>query len=494
MGTPFHVESWIWYASGVFIVACRILARTLNFGSIKKLKIDDWLMLLALACYTTLIVVINEVYSTKSNLIAPGEDVNAFSPEERAERMRGSKLVLVVEQMQCVTIWMLKACLLFLYNRLTLNLPANLAVKLLSVYVLATFVIMEILYLAVWCRPFSAYWALPTLNSQCSTATHHLITNAAFNISSDVAMLTLGFSLFLRSSLPWNRKAILGCIFGVGVFVILAAVLNKYYSFRHPYGSAWTYWYVRESSTALLVANLPFMWPLLRRVFPLDAFDHDLTVRSIPYHSQRTARARHAPQRHSGSSGRNGWTGASASHKPRSQHSSLDMTQLQLPLGPADHTRPHSPPQSHAHSSHSHSHAHSHAIAHAFTSLHHNSHHGHHTNLHKPTSFDSRSSIAPLKPAKVPSWREQGLFGREDLDALGVLDEDDVYERRGSRTGTGDSGGSGESSGDGRSRYGRRIRDEEAQWKLQEGLGSRGGYWKEEEEESEQSEEKKEAV
>lgn len=30
---------------------------------------------------------------------------------------------------------------------------------------------------------------------------------------------------------------------------------------------AWTYWYVRESSTALLTANAAFVWALIRRVF-----------------------------------------------------------------------------------------------------------------------------------------------------------------------------------------------------------------------------------
>lgn len=47
---------------------------------------------------------------------------------------------------------------------------------------------------------------------------------------------------------------------------IVAAMLNKIYSFTDPFGSEWTYWYVRESSTALLVGNLPFVWALWRRV------------------------------------------------------------------------------------------------------------------------------------------------------------------------------------------------------------------------------------
>lgn len=86
-------------------------------------------------------------------------------------------------------------------------------------------------------------------------------------------MLAIGLSLYIRSQLPIKRKLILSCIFGVGIFVILSAVLNKYYSFTQPFGALWTFWYVREASTALLVANFPFTWTLLRRVFHLHSFE-----------------------------------------------------------------------------------------------------------------------------------------------------------------------------------------------------------------------------
>ena len=50
---------------------------------------------------------------------------------------------------------------------------------------------------------------------------------------------------------------------------IIAAVLNKYYSFTNPFGTEWTIWYLRESYTALLCANLPLIYPLIQRVFKL---------------------------------------------------------------------------------------------------------------------------------------------------------------------------------------------------------------------------------
>ena len=150
----------------------------------------------------------------------------------------------------------------------------NVAVVALAAYVAFGFVFMEIFYFAVWCRPFHNYWAVPTPNIQCSAAIHHLITNAVFNISSDLLTLALALQMFIRSKLPLKRKLVLCGIFGLGIFVIFAAVLNKYYSFNEPFGSLWTFWYVRESSTAMIVANLPFLWTLLRRVFKLGSFEN----------------------------------------------------------------------------------------------------------------------------------------------------------------------------------------------------------------------------
>lgn len=54
---------------------------------------------------------------------------------------------------------------------------------------------------------------------------------------------------------------------------ILSAILNKYYSFKEPFGSDWTFWYIRESSTAIITTNLPSTWHLFRVVFHLKSFN-----------------------------------------------------------------------------------------------------------------------------------------------------------------------------------------------------------------------------
>jgi hypothetical protein len=117
------------------------------------------------------------------------------------------------------------------------------------------------------------------------------------------------------------------CIFSLGIFAITAAVLNKYYSFTRPYEPTWIYWYARESSTAILVANLPFTWTLLRKVFNLGAFDEEHPPPPT-YHSSRTAGGRRTARAHTvphqGASGGNGekhsrtHTGGSEERKSRS--------------------------------------------------------------------------------------------------------------------------------------------------------------------------------
>lgn len=167
-----------------------------------------------------------------------------------------------------MTVWCEKLCLLFLYRRLTVGTWERLAIKILFFYVGISWVVMEILYFGVWCRPFTMYWAVPS-TTQCTAATNHLITNAVFNISSDTLILAVALPMFIKTRLPLRKKIAIVGIFSLGTFVIICAILNKVYSFNQPFGLQWTFWYVRESSTALLTANAAFVWALLRRIFKL---------------------------------------------------------------------------------------------------------------------------------------------------------------------------------------------------------------------------------
>jgi hypothetical protein len=276
------------------------MSRAIHLHSIKSLQLDDWIMsLFVTVAYTALIVCANKYIKAQSNLLPPSFDIDTLSANDLQRREFGSKMVVVVEQAHIAVIWSCKACLLMMYHRLTRIAlrNENIAIKILSVYVALGFVVMEVLYFAAWCRPISEYWAVPTSSSQCNALVNHRITKAVFNLSSDIVMLTIALQMLIRSLLPLKRKLILCGIFSLGIFVIVASILNSYHSFRYPYRQTWTSWYVRESSTAILVANLPFTWTALRQIYDVGDFDAE-SPPAWTYHAARPAQGRKSTPTH----------------------------------------------------------------------------------------------------------------------------------------------------------------------------------------------------
>jgi hypothetical protein len=118
--------------------------------------------------YTILIVLLNIVSEIQTNLIAPG-DLPHLTPQNIAERVRGSKMVLGLEACMCCVIWLCKICILLLYYKLTyvdqtllamgkmaadpefsrFGLKQHVVVKITGAYVVGSFVVMMTLYFAV---------------------------------------------------------------------------------------------------------------------------------------------------------------------------------------------------------------------------------------------------------------------------------------------------------------------------------------------------------
>lgn len=127
-------------------------------GSFTKFEADEYVMITILLFYTVLIATVNVVESTSSNLLPPGYDIENMTQEDIIERTLGSKLILVVEECQMICVWGTKACLLIMYIRFTTLRRESIAIKAIAAYTAISFVVMEILYLGVWCRPFHNYW------------------------------------------------------------------------------------------------------------------------------------------------------------------------------------------------------------------------------------------------------------------------------------------------------------------------------------------------
>ncbi|KAL4783286.1 hypothetical protein BJX76DRAFT_330194 [Aspergillus varians] len=280
------VEAVVFWSIGAVIYIGRIAARWISNGGIRNLQVDDYIMTFTFIVYTALLILIRVSAEYATNLFPADElDEILADPADVAARIYGSKIVIGLEQCMLLSTWGVKSCLVSMYWKLTQRLPWHLFVQILAGYVVLGFIVIEITYFAVYCRPFSEYWAIPVSNAQCATYQHYSITQAVFNLSSDACMLIIPIPLLKGAQMPLRKKVLLMSVLGLGVFVMIAAILNKYFNFASPDTTVYQLWYIREASTAIYVANLMCWWPLLRRIFGRLISQYSNNYRSDRYNT-----------------------------------------------------------------------------------------------------------------------------------------------------------------------------------------------------------------
>ncbi|KAH2672580.1 hypothetical protein KXV92_003472 [Aspergillus fumigatus] len=264
-------EEWVWLAVVLLITTLRYVSRILQVGVPRNLQMEDIIMGVVVIFYILLTVFLVEVDKHGTNGIPP----SAFDTLDKAaipDRIKGSKMVVAVEQFWLAVVWGCKCCLLLLYSTMTSGLRQHRIVKVIGGICAFSFLLIEILFFAVWCRPFSAYWSVPPKSAQCSVYTNHVIITLVFNVATDVLIMAIPLPLLIRAKLSLSKKLTLCAVFSLGAFVILCSILSKYYSISQPYGIKWLQWYVREAATAVIVSNIPQTWTLFRRLFNWKSF------------------------------------------------------------------------------------------------------------------------------------------------------------------------------------------------------------------------------
>jgi hypothetical protein len=70
------------------------------------------------ATFTGVVVSSNQVAASGSNYVPDGT-VGQWSPEQMKSAEWGSKMLVALEEFMLATVWLVKACLLLLYARIT---------------------------------------------------------------------------------------------------------------------------------------------------------------------------------------------------------------------------------------------------------------------------------------------------------------------------------------------------------------------------------------
>ncbi|TKX23574.1 hypothetical protein C1H76_4086 [Elsinoe australis] len=266
--TNFTRETWALYGVGIAILVLRLVERTRRAKSLRHLQVEDWIAFQLIGWFTLLTAALNKVINGGgSNFMTPEEEA-ALTPETTRERIIGSKFVLASEFGMIMTIWSCKAIMLLVYRRLTSGLKQERYILGVGIWVGLGFV-ATVLALFINCRPFSGYWSVPAIDSQCWSYYNFGYVEAVFNITADIAVLIVGMPLIINVQRPWQQKVPLVLIFGMGLFVIAAALTNKLYAYL-PWLLSYNYafWYMREAAVSVYVTNLPALWSIVREVFP----------------------------------------------------------------------------------------------------------------------------------------------------------------------------------------------------------------------------------
>lgn len=110
---------------GIFCIGCRLASRRIAKQSWGKLEVDDYLMCLVVITFTGVMVCVNQVSINGSSYMSP-EVAATLTPKSRRSAVWGSKMTFALEHFTLSSLWLVKGCLLLVYNRLTwVDLPAG---------------------------------------------------------------------------------------------------------------------------------------------------------------------------------------------------------------------------------------------------------------------------------------------------------------------------------------------------------------------------------
>lgn len=108
-------EAAIWCALCWIVICARFVSRRIALGAWKLLRLEDMLAVLAGGTGTTLMVLL-----TKIEIGFRATESEAGITEEQIEiRTTTLKLLVAAEQLQIITVWLMKAAMLLMYYRLT---------------------------------------------------------------------------------------------------------------------------------------------------------------------------------------------------------------------------------------------------------------------------------------------------------------------------------------------------------------------------------------
>ncbi|KAK6218427.1 hypothetical protein QIS74_06307 [Colletotrichum tabaci] len=264
MATPFQVEAWTEYAIGMLVLLIRIVYRTSIVGT--NWEGDDYFAVIAVFFWTGELVML-ELIGQYGSITGMNDALALTLSDQQKERIViGSKCLVAGWVLYVTLIWCLKACMLFLYRRLTLNLQQQKMVLITAVACVLCYV-ATILVILTRCMPFHKNWQIyPYPGDACALNIPNYIALAITNVTTDIMILYIPLPLLWSVQMPLARKIICTMWLCTGVFIIIATLLRCILCLQDAESiNLGTIWSIRETFVGILAVNAPVLGPWIAK-------------------------------------------------------------------------------------------------------------------------------------------------------------------------------------------------------------------------------------
>ncbi|KAF1961445.1 hypothetical protein CC80DRAFT_237658 [Byssothecium circinans] len=274
MANAFTTEAFTLLGVGITVVALRTVARATVVG-VKHFQFDDYLMCVAAVIYsleTATAYAVGAWWRGLANNGMTDAQRKALDPNSEEYRLRegGSKTQLVGWSLYTLLLWTLKLCMCHFYSRLTVGLHhLELRVKIGYAVIAATYIATE-LSILLGCHPLRKNWQIyPDPGNHCQPAISKidLYVTVVLNVTTDMYLLSIPLPMLWKANLEKRRKISLLIIFGGGIFVMMAGILRCALIIKDPVNGAQAAgsWACRETFVAVVIGNLPMIYPHFMR-------------------------------------------------------------------------------------------------------------------------------------------------------------------------------------------------------------------------------------
>ncbi|KAL4904956.1 hypothetical protein BDW74DRAFT_24163 [Aspergillus multicolor] len=249
-------------AISVVIVAMRIYTRV---GIMKLSGREDWTILISLVFAVLYFALVICQYR-----FGLGKHNYAISKHELREQLKSLWAAIPLYNASLV---FTKISLLFQYLRIFPSYKFRIICYIVMGVVIA-YSTWAIISGFVNCVPVAKFWDRD-LPGHCLSFEALWFFNASMNIATDLTLLILPMPLITQLQLPKRQKLALMAVFALGGLVVITSVLrlSGLRKVARSTDTSWSnvaaaYWTAAECNVAIICACLPFLRPLISRIFP----------------------------------------------------------------------------------------------------------------------------------------------------------------------------------------------------------------------------------